>query len=66
VRLDDLIAAVSGVETVKDCVFDEISTNGETLLHLLCRSYQNDKAPVVKQLLFHSANPDVQVRPAPL
>jgi ankyrin repeat protein len=60
VRLDDLIAAVSGVETVKDSVFDEISTNGETLLHLLCRSYQNDKAPVVKQLLFHSANPDVQ------
>jgi hypothetical protein len=65
VSLSDVIdAAALAAEGVKDSpsVLDAQSKNGETLLHVLCRSYQTDRAPVVKQLLVNSANPDIQVR----
>jgi ankyrin repeat protein len=63
VSLSDVIdAAALAAEGVKDSpsVLDAQSKNGETLLHVLCRSYQTDRAPVVKQLLVNSANPDIQ------
>eukprot|EP00029_Vermamoeba_vermiformis_P000604 TRINITY_DN1076_c0_g1_i1.p1 TRINITY_DN1076_c0_g1~~TRINITY_DN1076_c0_g1_i1.p1 ORF type:complete len:1208 (-),score=346.48 TRINITY_DN1076_c0_g1_i1:48-3536(-) len=60
VTLNDVINAAAVVENTQGCVFDVVSKNGETPMHSLCRSYQNDKAPVMKQLLLNSANPDIQ------